>query len=103
MRGTTLTVLAVGLLAGCVTMTPEAERVQVHAQTSSLVADCERLGPVSAEASRGWGYKHAVDTAKIKIREETAKLGGDTVVLLNLDEYATRVQLQGVAMRCYRR
>lgn len=95
--------VGITLIAGCVTVTPEAERVQIHAQASNLLDRCEQIGPVRADVGRVWGPDHATETAKVRLREAAHAKGGDTVVLLNRDVYLTRVTLQGVALRCYAR
>lgn len=77
-------------LIGCATVSPEAEKVQVHRQVSNLVNDCRKLGPLSAA-------RFDSEWAIADMREQTAKLGGDTLVILS----RAGSEWQGVAMKCY--
>lgn len=89
-------------LTACVTLTDKAMRVQIHSQMSTLLDGCTKLGPVSGSGSRTVSLEHAHATAKVRVREAAADLGGDTVVLLNTDTFFTEVVIQGVALRCYK-
>lgn len=88
-------------LIGCVSMPPGAAKVQVHSQASNLLENCQKVGPVEATAARVWGPDHAVEVAKVNLREAAFERGADTVVMLNTDIYLTRVMAQGVAFNCY--
>lgn len=94
-------VVAVAVLTGCVTVSPEAEKVQVHSQVSTLLDSCKKLGPVTGSGSRAIAYRHAVETAKVKLREAAYHAGGDTVAIVNQDTHLGEVRLQGVALKCY--
>lgn len=89
------------LLTGCVTMSPEAERVQVHHQESNLLQDCKKLGPVSALYAYPFSVRQAEAEAEVKLRQDTYNLHGDTVAILNMESGIARVSMQGVAYKCY--
>lgn len=92
----------VGLvLSGCVTLSPDAARVQVHHWASAAIAGCERLGPVSVEGEGITGR-----AARNMIRERAyQQYNADSVALLNIDVsgtlFWTKVVAQGVAYRCF--
>jgi hypothetical protein len=103
-RITTLCTLALisTALTGClpapVVISQKAAQVQVHRQVSNLLDSCRKLGPVSGTVSIN--HDNSTDT-DVKIREATADMGGDTVVLLNLDITADDMVQQGIAFKCY--
>ena len=90
-------------LAGCASLTEKAAKIQVHSQMSTLLTACKVLGPVSANVSDPWlGRASAISKAKIKVREETADKGGDTIVITNTDTFiGESATVQGTALRCY--
>lgn len=92
-------------ITGCVTLSEKAKRVQVHSQVSNLLENCKRIGPVSATASSMLSPDQAAQEAKVKIREEAADQGGDTVAILNTDILTSlttwEASMQGVAFKCY--
>lgn len=98
-----LPVLAALAVAGCVSISPEAQKVMLHSSSSTIVDDCKRLGPVTGEASL-WSVMTVAEgyqQAKNKLRENAYwQYGADTVVMVNTDQYATRVVAQGVAFKC---
>lgn len=87
------------LVAGCASVTEKAAPVQVHSQISSVLDKCKKLGPVNASVSSL--SLAGSDELQIKLREATADLGGDTLVLLNIDESFTRSRQHGIAFRCF--
>ena len=96
--------LSVATLCGCgTTLTNKAAGIQVHNQMSSLVANCKNLGPVSAkETSYNRGSDGAISEAKVRLREQVADKGGDTLVVLNTDVLGRwDASVQGTALRCY--
>lgn len=96
----TLFLATVALLtAACTTVSETALKVQVHTQISSVLDQCKRLGPVSAYHSSM--ILDSREALSVKLREASAALGGDTVVLLNIDETLTEARQQGIAYRCY--
>lgn len=99
MRATIVITLA---LVGCVTVSPEAARVQLHDSTSTVIATCKRLGSVSAEGSRAISIDHAHETARVAMREQAYRqYQADSVALVNVDTFWNKVVAQGVAYRCF--
>lgn len=96
-----MVVFAAIATAGCVSISEKAAKVQVHSQMSTLLDGCTKLGPVSSKGSRVVSQHHAVETAKVGLREATADKGGDSVVILNTDTFSSEVVMQGVAFKCY--
>ena len=113
------TFMACALLISCAEIpqtSPEAAKVQVHTQMSTLLKDCKNLGAVTAKSTSQYGLdttgtQLAQTQAKNGAREQVVSLGGDTLVVLNYDMQvfnnigiATyQIQtLQGTAMKCYR-
>lgn len=94
--------LSISLLAGCVaTMTDKAARVQVHSQNSNLLADCKKIGPVSADVTNVAMFPADLEiSAKIAAREKAADLGADTLAITNIDVGGATASVQGVALRC---
>ena len=90
--------------SSCATISSQAEKVNLHSSMSTILDDCKKLGPVSAEES-AWGHFSMSDTyqqAKNNLREEAFKIyNADTVVLINVDEYATKIIAHGVAFNCF--
>jgi len=90
------------ILAACVTVPPEAARVQLHSQMSSLLQDCRRLGPVRGSGSRIISKENALEKAKVQMRKQAAtKYGADSVALINIDPYWNEIVANGVAFDCY--
>ena len=96
--------LCLGLF-GCAAepiVSQKALKVQLQRQNSGLLNQCKLLAPLTTTAS-GWRFapSYAVENASIKAREQTADLGGDTVVILNMDSEADILTVQASALRCY--
>jgi len=92
------------VLSGCTTISPDAERVQVHHWASTALAKCERLGPVSVEVRSAtlWLLGGAGRAARNMLRERAyQQYNADSVALLNIDDYWNAVVAQGVAYRCF--
>ncbi len=96
--------LAAFALAGCATpLTDKAAGVQVHSQMSTLLTACRKIGPVTASSKAVWAPPTVA--ARLIARERVADLGGDTLVVTNIDEtsditgFVTSVH--GTALRCY--
>lgn len=96
-----LLLLAIPTLPGCVTLSEKAARIQVHSQISNLLDSCKKLGPVTATATGFWHYEKSPQMAIVKLREEAADRGGDTVAILNTDKIFTGTIIHGVAFKCY--
>ena len=95
----------VSLVSGCATLSTGAEFVQVHKQYTGLLKDCEQLGPVQVEVTKGFGTSD--DAAVAEARIKVSKMGGDNFVLTSY-EYADTIggvvgstRLQGVAYSCW--
>lgn len=75
----------------------------LHSSTSTILGDCKRLGSVSAESSL-WSVMTMQDgyqQAESNLREAAYKqYHADTVVLVNTDQFPTRIVAQGVAFKC---
>ena len=102
-----LVVVAAITLSGCaVTLSEKAAKIQVHSQMSTILTKCKVLGPVSGE---GAGiYSDGEQLAKNNAREKAADLGGDTLVITNLDRSIGKLfvkdphtVVQGSALLCY--
>jgi hypothetical protein len=92
-------------LVGCASapqMSEKASHIQVHRQVSTLLVNCKKLGPVTANAI-GWHFSptYAADSAIIKGREQTADMGGDSMVVLNMDNSGDVLTIQASALRCH--
>ncbi len=102
-KAATISVVVALLLSGCVTMSPEAERIFVHSQITTQLDGCQRVGPVTVE-SRG-GPMTYMQAAEHALREEVVKVYGnkaDTVAVINSDLYALgKVVMQGIAYKCF--
>lgn len=105
MKTVALCMVLVLWVSACVTMSEKASRVQVHNQASNLLASCKRIGPVSAIASSALHPNIAIQEARIKIRENTADMGGDTVAIVNSDNFLSlttaETSIQGIAFKCF--
>jgi hypothetical protein len=88
-----------------VSLSEKASRVQVHSQGSTLLDSCKRIGPVSGAASSVLSPKVAAQEAYVKIRENAADMGGDTVAILNTDNLLSfttaETSIQGIAFKCF--
>lgn len=84
-------------------MTPEAAKVMVHTQVSTLLDKCERLGNVQSEVSKfgKWDANQAVSQATADVRDKAySEYGADTVAITNVDHFMSSVNVQAVAFRC---
>lgn len=74
-----LTVLS---LAGCVSLTPSAEEVQV-VRDANRVQGCQPLGIIEARSLVGGAMaKRSFENNRRIMRNQTAEVGGDTLLLL---------------------
>lgn len=95
-----IVMLAVVLLSGCAVTSEKAGRVQVHTQISSLLTDCQRLGPVTG-SSRILEADIREHAALNALREATADVGGDSVAVINTDNRYIHTTIHGVALKCF--
>lgn len=95
---------SLSLIVGCVTITPEAEDVALHTQISTILDDCEKLGPVKARVSL-WSvasYDQGYQQVKNNLRDEAYKIyNADTVAIINTDEISSELIAHGIAFKCY--
>ena len=99
MYWTTLAVLVV-CSAGCATtpLTNEGRNVTIYTGASvSLVANCQRLAVLHV-TSKGFDAAGRLISDENELRNQTARLGGDSVAITNLDPLAR--ELMGVAYKC---
>jgi len=103
-----LAISSVLFLFGCATtISEEASEVQVHSQVSSIVNDCQKLGPVRVSASSSWSTDHAYRQAKADLRQAALdQYGADTVVIVNSDEevgfFTGESHMNGIAYDCFK-
>jgi hypothetical protein len=96
--------LAVGassFLSSCgATLSPAASKIQVHTQISTALDTCKKLGPVMATYKK----RPFVDSEPFlfaALRDETSKLGGDSLALLQRDDVGNEAIRHGVAYKCF--
>jgi len=92
-----LLIAVASILVACSTVSPKAEKIQVHSQMSTLLSNCKNLGPVVGVSKWPEDYDHA----KNYLREAAADKNGDTVVILNRDRGGLSETIQGTALRCF--
>ena len=99
-------VVASGALAACVSITPQGSRIQVHPANSTVIASCNKVGPVTTTTS-GWGkltYDQMNQQAENDLRDAVATQYGDradSVVLLGVNTSANSAVASGIAYRCF--
>lgn len=96
-----LAIAIVLFCSGCVTLPPEAAKIQVHDQYSNMLDKCKNLGPVQASGSAMWSGEQGFEIAKVGIREAAGKLGGDTVAIVSSDRVFGKAIYHGVAFKCF--
>lgn len=88
-------------LGGCATSPVDrAAEVQVHMQMSSQLSHCKVLGPVSMGASEAL---KGVDSTSLAIffgRMAVAQIGGDTLVMTDVEGENTNAKFRGTALHC---
>jgi len=89
------------LLSGCgATLSPAASKIQVHSQISTALDTCKKLGPVTATYTK----RPFVDSEPFllaALRDETAKLGGDSLARLQRDDVGGEAIRHGIAYKCF--
>ena len=96
-------IILAGPLAGCVSITPQAQSVMLYSQDSTLISSCKRLGPVASEvklitrATREDGSTQAKNNLRA---EAFDKYHADSVALLNVDMTLSTVRAEGIALQC---
>ena len=101
-------ILTAAILAGCAStpMSDRAAAIQVHSQYSTLLAKCENLGPLRVSTQAAGKIDGGFGGARIKLREDAARLGADTLVIVSSEEimhslYNRELFIHGAALRCY--
>jgi hypothetical protein len=102
----TLAVTALLALTGCVSITPRAQRIQVHPTDSTLLASCKKLGPVTATSSNfgKMTWQDADAQARNDLRDAAAAKWGDQVdslAIVNVDLLMTKSVANGIAFQCF--
>jgi len=101
-RAYAIPLVVVVTLAGCVYLSPEAERVRV-VHESAEVSGCATLGPVS-RTDPTWSFTYqSWKSNENALRADTAALGGDTL-LIRQERFsaAEGPRTVGEAYRCAR-
>lgn len=92
---------AAGLAAACVTVTDSGAKVRL-AKSADDVRDCKLLGHLTAKS--GWGNPAAAEAGRRNVdsslRNQTADLGGDTLVIARVDVGEGTTSGEGDAYRC---
>lgn len=106
---------AIMVLAGCAIpypiVTPEARKVQVFKQTSTVTNKCKLIGPITVESKAqpykigGDFHEWAVEQATISARERALTMGGDAIIVSTIESgpYSMAsydVIIQAQALRC---
>jgi hypothetical protein len=87
------------LLAGCVTLKPEAAHVEV-VRNPNDVLPCSKVGTLLTSVS-GWGELNlARENNEKDLRNRTAQLGGDTLLILQERRERMAPTTLGQAYRC---
>lgn len=97
--------LLVLFYAGCATTAPEAPHIQVLAQNSPILDQCEALGPVNAAVS-GWTFmddRQWYQEIRNRVRNKAAKQypESDSVVFLFAQRRVMKLEGNGIAYRCF--
>jgi hypothetical protein len=94
------------LLSGCVSITPQAEKIQLHPPNSTQLAGCKKLGPISGQASAvaQMDYPDVDRQAANNMRAAAAAKWGegvDSVALIDVDRTAFRSIANGIGYKCF--
>jgi len=88
-------------LVGCATSPADrAAEVQVYNQMSTQLSHCKVLGPVSMGVSETLKGVESTSLATFMGRMAVAQIGGDTLVMSNVEEENTNTKFRGTALRC---
>lgn len=104
----TLIAFCAVILAGCTnlpTMSDRASKIQIHKQSSVLLAGCKKLGPADATISALQMAEIVYDAAIAKARDNAAALGGDSMVIFDVEHtisgLTNAVTVHATALQCY--
>jgi hypothetical protein len=97
---------AIATLTGCVSITPRAQRIQLHPANSVAIQSCQKIGPVTARATAAnqWTYDDVNEQARNNLRDAVAEQYGDradSVVLLNIETHTNGSVASGIAYKCF--
>ena len=94
-------------IAGCATISPEAENVVLHTQISNFLDDCEKLGPVKVKMSTigqpSWDI--AMKQAENDLRQvayDQYKADNVAKISQELDKTRNTIVVHGIAFDCYK-
>lgn len=103
-----LIVAAIMILSGCASqnmVSDKAAKIQVFSQMSTLVDKCVRIGPINVSLNQLDAAQSVVEATKILARERASDMGGDTMVITNIDHSFSglynKITVQAVALKCY--
>jgi len=92
------------LLAGCVTISPESERVQLYPLNSTALERCSRMGAVRSGDVSIWAYGEYRESARQAMNNLRAaayrEYGANAVALSLVDRADSAVFAEGYAYKC---
>lgn len=88
-------------IAACTTTSERSAKIQVYEQPVSILDKCQKLGPVNISVGILSRTPDLETELRARLREETAKLGGDSVVVLRTDTLPKEFRMQGIAYKCF--
>lgn len=88
-----------GLLAGCVTLSPQAKQIHM-VRNSQEVSACERLGPVSTKSMACVDPSTCMDAAAAEGRNQAATMGATHLLATYSGITITHGIFDGFAYRC---
>ncbi|MFC1747601.1 DUF4156 domain-containing protein [Pseudomonadota bacterium] len=95
-------VLALALLTGCATLTPEGESVVVVDDKGLMSEGCESLGAITTFGSDE-NVENSLKIAKYRARNTVGEMGGNRLLVLKQDKFMfADIKLSGEAYRCGR-
>ena len=88
-------------LAGCkATLTSDAAKVQLHTRISTILDGCKKLAPLTAKTTKR-PFVDPLSVLEADLRDQTARMGGDSLVLMQIDETFTGYVRHGIAYKCF--
>jgi len=103
-----LIVILLVIISGCAaTLSPDAQKVVIHTQLSSVLSECEKLGNVTGVYISSGGQSEIAREQSINNLRDQAykKYHADTVALANIDVIdngfiSVKYVAQGLAFKC---
>jgi hypothetical protein len=103
MKRDMIAAVCVLMIAGCASMTPEAERVRVvrvPSEVRTVVGGCASLGEITTTATMLTSHRDSSNHER-RLRNEAAARGGDTLwIYTEQMTWGSRVVANGEAFRC---